>query len=385
MRAAALASLLTAAACATGGSPGFAPVDAGADAALEAGPDVTFKPGDDGGSILDAGCATATAKVVRDPIYMLLVLDGSGSMLGDHKWQAIVPALEAFVDDLESLNDVSFGVGLTVFSDSLDTTNGLGPYTKMDVPIAYVDATHAAALHARLDPAQPSAQTPTYQVLSGQYPLLEAFTPAAPLLANGKKVLVFMTDGVPYPDTDSTAKPKSIQAAKDELAKTAPAGPLLTFAVGIGYTFPYDPTTYDPLFMAQLALAGGTARKDCDPNETKFADNMCHFQITPTGATDATQLEQDMIIAFDKIRATVTSCELTLDKSGLTDPTLVNVVFTDAYNVEHVVPLDPKDGWTYDNPTDPTKVVLNGQSCLDLKNNPRGKIIVVLGCKTITK
>jgi hypothetical protein len=378
MRAVPLALLL--AACGHGGGPGFTPDDGGAEASLDGGPDVTFTPGGDGGSILDAGCATATAKVVRDPIYMLMVLDGSGSMSQDHKWDAIVPALEAFVDDLQSQNDVSFGVGLTVFSDSLDATNGAGPYTKVDVPIAYVDAPQAAALHARLDPAQPKAQTPTYQVLSGQYPLLEAFAPAAPLLPNGKKVLVFMTDGVPYPDADGTAKPKSIQAAKDELAKG-----VLTFAVGIGYTFPYDPTTYDPLFMAQLALAGGTARKNCDPNETKFADNMCHFQLTPTGAQDATQLEQDMIIAFDKIRATVTSCELTLDKSGLTDPTLVNVVFTDAYNVEHVVPEDPKDGWTYDNDADPTKVILNGQSCDAMKNNPRGKVIVVLGCKTITK
>jgi hypothetical protein len=159
----------------------------------------------------------------------------------------------------------------------------------------------------------------------------------------------------------------------------------MTFAIGIGYTFPYDPQTYDPLFMAQLALAGGTAKKDCLPYETEFPDNMCHFQITPSVSQGADQLEQAMLIAFDKIRATVTSCELTLDKTGLTDPSLVNVVFTDANNVESVVPEDPKDGWTYDNPTDPTKVILNGQSCQDMKDNPRGKVVVVLGCKTITK
>src|SRR5262249_14448515 len=141
----------------------------------------------------------------------------SGSMSGDHKWAAIVPAVEAFVDDLATQNDVSFGLGLTVFSDSLDQTNGAGPYTKLDVPIAYVDATQATALHARLDPATPKNETPTYQVLSGQYPLLETFAPTAPLLPNGKKVLVFMTDGVPYPDADGGAKPNSIQLAKDEL------------------------------------------------------------------------------------------------------------------------------------------------------------------------
>ena len=75
----------------------------------------------------------------------------------------------------------------------------------------------------------------------------------------------------------------------------------------------------------------------------------------------------------------------TLDESAPIDPTLVNVVFTDALNVEHIVPEDPKDGWTYDDPANPTKVILSGQSCEDMKNNPRGKVVVVLGCKTVTK
>jgi hypothetical protein len=388
MRAAACLSFSAAAvwgviaSCAAHGNsaPDLSQDDAGADAPAGA-PDALLTPNDDAPhSLLDAGCATATAPVKRDPIYMLMVLDGSGSMASDYKWAAIVPALEAFIDDLAASGDASFGLGLTVFSDTLDGTGGIGPYAKMDVPIAYVDATHAARLHARLDPARPKAETPTYAVLSGQYPLLEAFTPAPPLLASGKKVLVFMSDGVPFPDLDGTAKPKSIQLVKDELAKG-----LLTFSVGIGFTFPYDPQVYDPLFMAQIALAGGTATKDCMPDETKFAQNMCHFQITPGGNQSALQLEQEMLIAFDKIRATVTSCELTLDKSGPIDPALVNVVFTDARNVEQIIPESATDGWTYDDPRNPSKVILNGQACQDMKDNPRGRVIVVLGCRTITK
>jgi von Willebrand factor type A domain len=376
----AAAAWATFAGCSRGTPAGFAD-DAGADAPAQGAVDAKFGPPEDAAySLLEAGCATATAKVFRDPIYMLMVLDGSGSMADEQKWQAIVPALEAFVDDLADQNDVSFGVGLTVFSDSLDKTGGVGPYAAMDVPIAYVDSAHALSLRARIDPAKPNADTPTVSVLSGQYPLLEAFTPQPPLLPNGKKVLVFMSDGVPHPDPDGTAKAKSIQMVKDELAKN-----VLTFSVGIGYTFPYDPLLYDPLFMAQVALGGGTAPQGCNPTETKWAPNMCHFQITPVGGESALQLEQEMLIAFDKIRATVTSCELTLDKTGYVDPFLVNVVFTDAHNLEHVIVEDPKDGWSYDNPTDPKKVILNGQSCQEMKDNPRGRLVVVLGCKTITK
>ena len=364
-------------------TPGFEPFDAGFDSSrpVDSG---QFAPPAEAGAIFGEGCATAKAPIQRDPIYMLFVLDGSGSMKEDGKWRAAVPALSAFIDSLAAKKDTSFGLGLTVFSDTLDKTGGAGPYDTMDVPIAFVDDAQASALKSRIGFARPYGQTPTYSVLSGQYALLEKYAPSAPLeTQRGHKVLVLMTDGVPTPDAD-TQKPKIIQAAKDELALAAPVGPITTFAVGIGYTFPLDQQVYDPLFMAQLALAGGAPNQPCLVDEIRFQSNMCHFQLTPLGG-DATQLQLAMAIAFEKIRAKVTSCELVLDRSGIVDPTLVNVVFTDAHATEHVVPEDPIDGWTYDDPIAPTKVTLHGQSCQDLKDNPSGDVEVVLGCKTIVK
>ena len=138
--------------------------------------------------------------------------------------------------------------------------------------------------------------------------------------------------------------------------------------------------------MAQLALAGGAPNQPCDPNESQFAEHMCHFQITPvSGSQSPIVLEQDLRIAFDKMRAHVTSCELTLTVSGTVDPSLVNVLFTDAEGTEQVVPADPVDGWSYDDPKSPTKVLLHGKACDDLKANPGGDVVVVLGCKTIVK
>jgi hypothetical protein len=375
------ASLGLAYGCAAHGtqSPGFAGDDAGPDAGPAPDAELNQNNGPDG-SIL-AGCATATAPIERDPIYMLMVLDGSSSMKDDYKWAAIVPALEGFFDNLAARQDTSFGLGLTVFSDTQDPTAGKGPYDTMDVPIGFVDTLQVERLKGRLDIAHPFGDTPTYAVLSGQYPLLEQYKPTPPLLtANARKVLVLMTDGVPYPNTD-TQKPQVIQAAKDEFGKS-----VTTFAVGIGVTFPLDPQVYDPLFMAQVALAGGAPNQPCDPNETQFDSNMCHFQVTPVqGAQDPLVLEQAMRVAFDKIRSKVTSCDLTLVKTGPVDPDLVNVVFTDASYTQQIVPKDPVNGWTYDDPNNPTKILLHGDACTELKANPSGEVQVVLGCRTIVK
>ena len=46
-----------------------------------------------GAPLGDAGCATAMSQVQRSAVYLLFVLDGSGSMKQENKWAAVVPAL----------------------------------------------------------------------------------------------------------------------------------------------------------------------------------------------------------------------------------------------------------------------------------------------------
>jgi len=375
------------AACSARHDPSAIFGDAGPDGTVDGGTiDADFmQPGD--ASIFEAGCAKGTATARKDPIYLLIVLDGSGSMGQDAKWQAVVPALDLFVEDLLMHKDPTFGVGLTIFSDTNDRTGGAGPYPNMDVPIAFVDATQAAKLHGRIDAARPKGDTPTLAVLQGQYAALASYAPSAPLVGGGKKALVFMTDGVPYPDP-GTQQAASIRAVSGAYAMSAPSGPITTLAVGIGYFFPYDPLTYDQKFMGEVAVAGGAPNPMCDPNDTVNSSRFCHFQVTPNGQNDAYALEQEFLIAFDKIRARLASCELSLEKpdgGAPVEPDKVNVVFTDDHGYENVVPEDPTDGWTYDDPNNPTKVILHGKSCSDLKANVRGKVDVVLGCKTVVR
>jgi hypothetical protein len=354
------------------------------------------------------GCATSQAEAAREPVYLLFVLDGSGSMATkpngspSNKWAAAQGALGAIFDDLATKKDPTVGAGLTIFCDVADTTchdlstpnaSTAGPYDTMNVPVAFVDATQLGALHARLDPATPNQGTPTYEVLSGQLPVLATFTPTGQLRPNGKKVLVLISDGVPDEempegrkdpsDTDGEAKASRAVVASAALQ----ANGVTTFSVGVGELVPIDPTYYDPRFMASLAVAGKSAKAGCDPNETFDETKMCHFQITP-GAKTVQQLRQDFVDAINAIRQKVLSCEFPLavaDAGAGVDPAKLNVVYEPAGGGEAVLPQDGQDGWTYDDPANPTKIVLHGASCDRVTADPQGKLSIVLGCKTVLK
>jgi hypothetical protein len=299
----------------------------------------------------------------------------------------VVGALDAIFDDFKAQASPAFGVGFTIFADREDKTitdTSAGPYSKMDVPIAFVDPAQHNRLRARVDLTEPYLGTPTFEVLSGQYPLLEAYNAAPPLLPDGKKVLVFMSDGIPDPDMPAGQNEGPWSLA---LAQTQHAKGILTFSVGIGSIPP--PTTgdivYDPKFMGALAVAGGTANPGCNPNEEASAGKMCHFQITPGGKPVA-QLKQEFIDALNKIRTSVLTCEFKLTRTqGDIDPARVNVIYTNGTNGQQTLVPKGQNGWVYDDPNNPTKVILTGSVCDTVKADPRGKVEVVVGCKTVIK
>ena len=351
----------------------------------------------DGGGMgtgLDAGCATAMAKATKQPVYMMFVLDGSGSMTQDSKWVSVVPALNAIFADMATKMDTGVGAGLIVFSDSMDpTSNGFteGPYpTNVDVPIAYVSASQKTALNTRLS-GSPFGGTPTQAALGGPgtggYGALESFSPKAPLQPGGKKVLILLTDGVP---TDGCATSgmagynyagnACMMTAAAELAKASPAGPILTFAIGVGIFPSTDLTNFDPAFLGNLAKSGGTAPAGCNPAENATVANVCYFEVNPSSNNQA-MIQAQFENAINAIRGQVASCTFSLELSdaGAIDPTKVNVVVDGM-----TVPQDPNNGWTYDNPNNPTSVTLHGTSCANVKNTPNSTVSIVLGCATQT-
>ncbi len=342
-------------------------------------------------------CATASAEAKRLPVYMLFVIDGSGSMDGydgsnyipgereadpaspgrqtGKKWIATRDALGAFFDDLAAKKDPSFAVGLYLFS-----SNTLKSATAVDVGIKFVDAAQATALKTRLaPPVFPNGGTPLAESIQGQLAILKAYTPAAPVEPGGKYVLVAMTDGIP-----SDSKTTALNAVTT--AKTG-APPIATFAVGVGNEDASATTVYDEKFMKDLATAGGTAAAGCNPNwgDADKSGKPCHFQITP-GTKTAAQIKTEFTAAINTIRDQVASCEFPLVRppgSGDIDPSNVNVVKSSG-GADTTIPQDAANGWIYDNPAAPTKVTLKGKACDDLKADPTAKIKIVVGCKTVT-
>lgn len=347
---------------------------------------------------LKGSCATASAETNRLPVYMQFIIDGSGSMDGydgsqfipgeretdpaeptrqtGKKWIAVRDALGAFFDDLAAKPDPSIAVGMYLFS-----SNTTKPATGTDVPIDFVDAPHAATLKGRLaPPIFPTGGTPLEASINGQLGILRNYTPAAPVEPGGKYVLVAMTDGIP---SDSKAGCISSVTA----ARTGNPN-IQTFAVGVGNENANPGSVYDEHFMAQLAQAGGTAVPGCNTNwgDGDTSGVPCHFQVTP-GAKSAAQIKADFLAAINAIRDAVTSCDFPLTRpagSGDLDPSKVNVVFTPSTGPEATLPQDGANGWSYDDPKNPTTVRLHGKACADLKADPKAKIRIVIGCRTVS-
>jgi hypothetical protein len=366
---------------------------------------------EDGGPLADAACATGAVAATRSAVYLQVVVDGSGSMDGydgnaylagereadpevaaprtdlvgaqtmetGRKWIALRGALKAFYDELAARPDPFFAVGMYLFS-----SNTLKPANAVDVPISFVNPAHASSLKARLSPPVfPQGGTPLLASIQGQVPVLVAYAPTAPVKPGGKRALVVVTDGVPTVgpgQTQAQANTDVVNAL--DAARTATPS-VLSFVIGVGNPAG-SALLFDPALLGRMATAGGTAEMGCNPtwSGSNMVGRPCHVQVTP-GSKTAAQLRQDFLDAFNRIRDLTTSCELNIDAKDAAnlDPNKVNVYLTTG-GMERPLSKGSVDGWTYDNDTRPTKVILNGKSCRDLKSDPNASARLEIGCVT---
>lgn len=183
-----------------------------------------------------------------------------------------------------------------------------------------------------------------------------------------------MTDGVPNGGTSEQAQ--CTKAARDRLNDG-----ILTFSVGIGNLTPYSPNSYDAKFMAQIALAGGTAKENCNPSELTDESKMCHFQVTPGDKTPEL-LSKDFVAAMNKIRTAISSCDYLLDRKKFPNlvPEKVKVAYVGSNGTKVDIPKDAVNGWTFDDPTLPYTVSLHGSFCEQARQDTTGKVTIVPGC-----
>jgi hypothetical protein len=319
----------------------------------------------DGGKA-EGGCSSSQTMIMRTPVVIEFLVDESTSMNSKGKWEAARDSLRAAFDDMNAQGDSSTFVGLYLFPKN----------EKID-PDAFTTTGHHDDLDGLINvPKGTGSGTPTKDALNSAYRIVERFKPPTSTglsIDDLKRVVVLVSDGAPTGGDPVKTECENLVESKATAGK-----PVMTFSVGIG-PFPSDsPETYDPAFMGRLAQRGGTAPAGCNPASTD-PSQLCHFQVTPGDDVNATK--QALLDAINKIRALTASCEFSFEKNKHTDLSKIDVVVTDKDGNVSSIPKDPDNGWSFDDDSAPSKVILNGTACSSTNGVVSGRVDVVIGCK----
>lgn len=245
-------------------------------------------------------------------------------------------------------------------------------YTTLAAPIAPLP-TAAGALNGALAARWPNGTTPTRPALEGGIAAAKAYAASNP---GHTVVVVLATDGLPSDGSNGTAAcaPNTIGDSATA-ASTGVTQGVKTFVIGVFSQQEQQTATSN---LNQIAAAGGTGQAF----------------IVNTSSNVNQQFEQ----ALNTIRGAALPCQYKLpvpDGGQTPDYTKVNVQYTAGNGNVSVIGYatnaqgcDPtKGGWYYDqDPATgkvPTTVLLCPATCNVVKNDPKGKIDVVQGCKTV--
>ncbi len=322
-------------------------------------------PGSSGGT--DPGsagaCAAQTAEAQRKPVFLAFAFDVSGSMgkldYDWHdpalKWQPVVAATQAFFADP---NSVGISASLTFFPGE-DSICDAETYETPDVPMTILPSGAFAEAITAVTPESSDdwrGGTPTLAVVTGVMSQLEAVVAENP----GANVsLVLVTDGFPQGcDENDIELVEAAVAAHPEIT---------TYVIGVENP-PIEGAPDTVSNLNGVAESGGTG--------TAF--------IIQTGDPGATSTQFAGVI--ESIRGAAISCEL-----AMPDPPAGQTLATDQVNVTYTsgaaaTPYfyDPScaaaNSWHYDDPLQPTAVILCPNDCTAVMADPNAAIVVEFGC-----
>jgi hypothetical protein len=301
--------------------------------------------------VFDLSCASTTQKAELKPLNLLVLLDRSGSMgdgvNGDRtlKWDPVTAGLTAFFAAPAS-QGVFASLHLFPFAGS-DVCNP-SAYYSATVPLTALPAT---AFSGPIAAATPGGNTPTRPAILGVIDLARELKAKDPATATA---IVLVTDG--EPDFCNS----SVDNVAFEVQKVAPGIPTYVIAVGQSLAG-----------LVKIAEAAGTAPP------------------TVVSVGDAMKTRDDFLAALEAIRGLQLTCNLPLPAppAGQSlDLTRVNVLFTSGAGAAQQLVYDRDcssgSGWRYDDPAAPTRIELCGGACASAKADRRGRLDVVIGCKT---
>jgi hypothetical protein len=328
---------------------------------IGSGGDGTTSFGGDDGAV---ACAAATAETSLAPVYLVFLLDESGSMgdgqYGDRtvKWDPVTSALQAFFADADSagitaslgvfpLNKTTTGPATTTIPADCDAS----VYGTPEVPPrALPDAATFAAAIAKLDPPNEYG-TPTYPALTGTIAYAETLLEADP---SRKVAIVMVTDGEPVDCADNTVE-------NTANAAMGVADHIPTYVIGVGDSL---------ASLNAIAKGGGTGEAF----------------IVALG--NPSQTRKDLLDAINLIRGEAISCELKIPAPPAgkrLDPNKVNVEFTGTNmaktTLKYGATCTGDTAWHYDDPEKPKTVLLCDAACSTVKADAMGKLDVEFACE----
>jgi hypothetical protein len=324
---------------------------------------------------------------------MFIMYDQSGSMNDSTpvgtKWDAIKAALDGFVNDPSS---AGIGVGIGYFPSTPPACTASGPncfcllglcvslgggscnasdYATPDVPIGALPAV-ASQIVASVNAHSPGGGTPTAPALAGAIQYASGWAAAHP---DRKTVVVLATDGDPTGCSNN-----SVQDVANEAAAAYSATPSVeTFVIGVGSSL---------TSLNSIAASGGSGQAlivdaaNGDPTQ-QFLDAMNKIRQTVTTTETHTETKSAPV-----------PCEWSIPPAPnglLFDKTKVNVEFSSSTVSGQQIGAvsteadcaNVQNGWHYDDPNNPTKVLVCSQTCTMIQAADQASIDVVFGCDTV--
>lgn len=372
------------AAAGSGGSPAGA--GAGGTAA-GAGGDGSL-PGLDADALLASSCVSKREAADLLPANMLFVIDRSSSMAcnpppltdsatcereskrasqdSPSKWEITQTALTQSLGILPELSRV----GVSYFSND----DSCGVQANPSVEFSRNTNAQKDLIRASLANVKPAGATPLVGATILAYQHVHQFQQDG-LLQRGNSFVVLITDGKQSEDCgDMGGRCKTAEECTNLLIEqevpraAAPEVGIRTFVIGV------PGSEADSRTLSRIAVAGGTARANCDPEKN------CHFDVSAGGDFSA-GLRQ----ALQSIVGQSLSCDLPVPSARAEDLNLLNVLFKPQNTARELIPQDPSKpcdagakGWQYS--PDYKRIRLCGKYCSEVKADPAGQLTVVIGC-----
>lgn len=312
-------------------------------------------PDSDAGPDPDAACGLVTEEADATPLNLYIVFDKSSSMAGN-KWDSAKAGLAAFVNDPSA---AGVRVALNFFPKAGPATCDQFAYKEPLVPFGELPMNATAITDAMNAAAPNGTSTPIYPALGGA--ILKGIEVAQNTPGDASAVLL-VTDGLPQGPAAMCGgvNPED----PDAIANLAATGanytpPVPTFVIGL--------PGVDQSFANKVAASGGT---------------------DAAILVSAANVQAEFQAALAKVRGKALPCEFFIPEKvegGDVDPGLVNVLFTPGGAMPVVLPQDADcsgEGWRYDDPVKPTKIIFGPASCQDVKSDYKAKVQILLGCET---